>query len=243
MSAEFRGALIAAAVGLSAAALPAHAVTFSDTSFANANWTAEILTYPHSDPSATFAAGQVSTGGDPGAYRQTTHNYTGPSQSITVGHLGVGDIYDPAGGAITRLDYAFDLAFFDFPGTGGVPSNAVGYGALIKQGGQYFTAPSVVTVSSSWAHFAFSVTAADFTLAGGGVGGPDFSAAGAPIQVGYFTGNGTCCTPTSTTSGIDNLRIAVTSVPEPGAWALMILGFGGVGTALRRTRRTAAYAV
>jgi hypothetical protein len=28
--------------------------------------------------------------------------------------------------------------------------------------------------------------------------------------------------------------------PEPGAWALMILGFGGVGAALRRRGRLAA---
>ena len=30
------------------------------------------------------------------------------------------------------------------------------------------------------------------------------------------------------------------AVPEPGAWALMILGFGGVGSALRRRRRSQA---
>jgi hypothetical protein len=28
------------------------------------------------------------------------------------------------------------------------------------------------------------------------------------------------------------------SVPEPGTWALMLLGFGGVGVAMRRTRKT-----
>jgi hypothetical protein len=27
------------------------------------------------------------------------------------------------------------------------------------------------------------------------------------------------------------------SVPEPGAWALMIVGFGGVGAAMRSRRR------
>jgi hypothetical protein len=36
---------------------------------------------------------------------------------------------------------------------------------------------------------------------------------------------------------IDN--VAVRAVPEPGAWALMILGFGGVGAAMRRRRREA----
>ena len=28
------------------------------------------------------------------------------------------------------------------------------------------------------------------------------------------------------------------NVPEPGAWALMIIGFGGIGAAMRRRRNT-----
>lgn len=42
-------------------------------------------------------------------------------------------------------------------------------------------------------------------------------------------------------TGIDDLSlIGSTSggVPEPAAWALMIVGFGGVGALLRRRRRT-----
>jgi hypothetical protein len=32
------------------------------------------------------------------------------------------------------------------------------------------------------------------------------------------------------------------AVPEPGTWALMILGFGGIGGALRNNRRKLAFA-
>jgi len=32
------------------------------------------------------------------------------------------------------------------------------------------------------------------------------------------------------------------AVPEPGTWALMLLGFGGIGMAMRRRRRTTALA-
>lgn len=41
---------------------------------------------------------------------------------------------------------------------------------------------------------------------------------------------------------LDNVSIrgAVAAVPEPGAWALMILGFGGAGAALRRRRMVLA---
>ncbi len=34
-----------------------------------------------------------------------------------------------------------------------------------------------------------------------------------------------------------SMTIQTSAVPEPGTWALMILGFGGAGTALRRRRR------
>ena len=34
----------------------------------------------------------------------------------------------------------------------------------------------------------------------------------------------------------------VAGVPEPASWAMMTLGFGGMGAVLRRRRRTAAYA-
>jgi hypothetical protein len=44
----------------------------------------------------------------------------------------------------------------------------------------------------------------------------------------------------STGSGTANSTIDIASVPEPAAWALMILGFAGVGTSLRRRRSAAA---
>lgn len=44
--------------------------------------------------------------------------------------------------------------------------------------------------------------------------------------------------------GVDNILLSTFSaaVPEPASWALMILGFGGLGAMMRR-RRTAAFAV
>ena len=51
-----------------------------------------------------------------------------------------------------------------------------------------------------------------------------------------FTGGGG--TPVGLIEVIDNVTFDVADrvVPEPGSWALMILGFGGVGAALRRRR-------
>lgn len=61
----------------------------------------------------------------------------------------------------------------------------------------------------------------------------------------YGTAGETFNSITLTSSGnsfeIDNLATSVSAVPEPGAWALMITGFGLAGAALRR-RRTATTA-
>lgn len=39
--------------------------------------------------------------------------------------------------------------------------------------------------------------------------------------------------------GLSDIRFNTAGVPEPAAWALMIVGFGGVGAVLRRRRQTA----
>jgi len=41
---------------------------------------------------------------------------------------------------------------------------------------------------------------------------------------------------------IDNVRLTGAPVPEPATWAMMLLGFGGIGMAMRRTRRVVALA-
>jgi hypothetical protein len=40
---------------------------------------------------------------------------------------------------------------------------------------------------------------------------------------------------------IDNIRLtAVAAVPEPGTWAMMLIGFGAIGASVRRARRATA---
>lgn len=76
----------------------------------------------------------------------------------------------------------------------------------------------------------------DFFTAGGGTAGPweersiGFVATGASTLITFASGtNENCCWG----AAIDNVSVAV---PEPGAWALMILGFGAAGSMLRRRR-------
>ena len=46
----------------------------------------------------------------------------------------------------------------------------------------------------------------------------------------------------STANAFEIDNIAINAVPEPGTWAMMLLGFGGIGLAMRRRRRDAKFA-
>jgi hypothetical protein len=59
---------------------------------------------------------------------------------------------------------------------------------------------------------------------------------GAGVHTLTLTGNVTAG-PTASYSGTMNFDVA--GVPEPATWAMMLVGFGGIGMALRRKRRNA----
>lgn len=62
-----------------------------------------------------------------------------------------------------------------------------------------------------------------------------FTATSTMTQIGFQSLNtDSCCFG----AAIDN--VSVTAVPEPGTWALMIVGFGGAGVLLRRRRQMIA---
>ncbi|HEV7385613.1 MAG TPA: choice-of-anchor C family protein [Phenylobacterium sp.] len=67
----------------------------------------------------------------------------------------------------------------------------------------------------------------------------NFTATGAATTITFASGNGgsNCCFG----AAIDNVGIA-DAVPEPSSWALMLTGFLGMGTVLRRSRQPAAVA-
>lgn len=213
---------------------PVHAATvvFSDDTFANPDWTAAKIVDTTAGQTATFVAGQVTSGGNAGAYRQVNHVYD--AGIIVVGHAKSGALYDPAAtGAIVAIAYSYDLIHLDPP-----PGQAVAYGIALFQGGNVYSTPLDNIFPATWTSFGASgLTAANFALrAGAGPATPDFSATGAPITFGYASfNNNTGGAPGLTRiSGIDNWQVTVTTVPVPAAgW---LLGTAVAALAARRLR-------
>ena len=111
-----------ATVGSAAQATVVGQVVFSDTTYADADWT--IVN--------SFAAGfvgQAATGGDPGSYRQT-ELFVGEDVPF-VGQLNRNFVYDPlASGPVTGITYNFALETLNAAGAG--------YEPLLEQNGKLY---------------------------------------------------------------------------------------------------------
>jgi hypothetical protein len=132
---------------------------------------------------------QVSGGGpDDAPYQQGTHTLT---NTVCAAHLseliGTAGLYDPRlSGAVTTLEYAYDFRVLSAPSS----EAQVGVSLLVKQASNYYLADYGGAGQEAWVHRVGRVTAADFwKVAGDGPNQPDFSAAGAPLEIGYFTAN------------------------------------------------------
>lgn len=66
-----------------------------------------------------------------------------------------------------------------------------------------------------------------------------FSANGSFYGINLTTGASTLVGQIGT-EGITGIALGVAAVPEPGTWAMMLIGFGAIGVAVRRRRRSVA---
>lgn len=226
--------LLLAALGLGSAA-SATTVTFTDGTFTDSDWSATKIVDTTAGATASFVAGQVATGGNPGEYRQVQHTFD--AGIIAVGHLKSGAIYDPSiTGAIESIAYSYDLIHLNPP-----PAQAVAYGIALLQDGAWYRTAFDTIFPETWTGFGTGgLTAASFVLAAGsGPANPDFSATGAAMTFGYASfNNNTGGSPDLVRlSGIDNWQVAITTVPlPPAAW---LLGTAVVSIVLRGRTRAA----
>lgn len=201
-------------------------IAYTDGDFAPADWETIVLT---GGSGGTVTATTDASGGNPGAYRriQIVHNgVTGGVRSqVVTFQRRVGAVHDPAtDGAIASIDYAEDriLIYCAFACDG---QNT---GPAVRQDGEVYVAiagnTSYYDVNGVWGGLTASgLTATSFGHVDAGVPGmldptvhPDFSAAGAPLEIGFFRWTThTGPSPDTRTAGLDNWSLTLNLVAPP----------------------------
>jgi uncharacterized protein (TIGR03437 family) len=178
---------------LAAAAISAHAradVQFTDGTFNETDWTSSKIVDSTSGTAGSFTITRVASGGNPGPFRRVTHTFHFDYMdegTLAIAHLRAGATYDPSTqGAISSIAYSYDLR---------KPrqddSDYTRYSPLLFQNGAYYKTTDENASGVIFTRVAREgIQASRFTrFAGSGPLRPDFSASGAPIQVGYVTSN------------------------------------------------------
>jgi hypothetical protein len=182
---------------------------------------------------STTCAAEVGRGDDFAAQEFTL----GSGTTITSG--GFSELPGYAGYAVTSVNWQI----LDANGSGGLPGTLVasGTGAVTSYTVGAFGAPEglftigSISLASGTYYLAIQGVSPDFEeyLAEGvaGSGDANTSDGGTTWTSGYYCGGDGDCMPSVAIE-----LFGGSEVPEPAAWALMLIGFGGLGTALRMRR-------
>lgn len=190
---------------------------FSDGTFLDSNWSSVVQI---KDGGGTAGAAQISSGGNPGPFRQIgiTLNSSSGSQNNAVYISGwmSGATFTPSlSGSIVSISYSEASLII---------STVQACGIAVRQGGVIYYGPSFLD-SNSWTTTTQpTLTAASFDALPAGVQNPNFSGTGGTIEFGFFRANSTGVGSSgySTSGGIDNWSVVVTYdgpvATEPTTW-------------------------
>ncbi|MEP7062767.1 MAG: hypothetical protein ABI881_10230 [Betaproteobacteria bacterium] len=218
--------------------------TVTDSTFVDTDWTGTQFV---AGGGGSSSGAQVASGGNPGSFRNVTDvlNAAAPGTSTVVlsTHIYNPFTYTPTvQGAIGLLNYAEDAAC-----TAGCFGSGQSTGPALLQGGNLYILNSTLITGpgAAWApHNLSGLTAASFGLVSVTSPGngtifdntqhPNFSSAGAPIQVGFFRANGTSQGGGGYTlaAGIDNWSVtlfAAAAPPSASAIPVPALSIGELG--------------
>lgn len=219
----------------------------SDGDFQNANWSQSVVVQTDASPT-NGVNGRVATGGNPDAYRQQTLTFSSGTGMIAVDNFSSALVYNPTSGALLSVSFSYDLASFQLDPL--LHSTFPRYSPRILQDGKVYVLDSVEdgAARANWVSFQHTTAATDW-VERNGTANPDFSASGSPIQFGYrvYLAANCACSINSLTlpsiSGIDNLKISLKtlddpgeSVPEPSTFAALAAGLGTLVWARRKRR-------
>lgn len=175
------------ALTLLAAAAPqafAGGTIVSDTEFVNTDWSLTTFVMGNG---GTITSNQFTTG-NPAPGRSVLNSVAGGGSSVVGFHeFTGGPMIDPGSESIDRLD--FTIARRPFSGLG----NFQNFGLAIKQNGVAYRSTLGIASGGTfeWATVTRTLRAGDFVRFDGQPGIPDFSPAGSPMSVGFWSGSNT----------------------------------------------------
>lgn len=201
------------------------AVAFFDSTFADADWAATVLTFNHPGASAARSAG----GGNPGSHRTVTTFRANPGESrVVIVELRAGAVADPSAlGGIAVIDYAEDQRCSSLDGCAGLGQ---GWAPALRQGGRFYIAQGSTTgVLEGWTSVSrhglmeaeFTEVVMTATSDTDPSSHPDFSASGGTVELGYARTNRKNA---PRTGRLDNWAVTVTGpgVPvERSSWGML----------------------
>jgi hypothetical protein len=245
-----RLAMLACGMAISAtlsAAGSAHATTFTDSTFNYSDYSSNPFTQDYtSGTGTTLTSGQTANGGNPGAaYESVAH--IGVNGSVLATAVNSSFVYNPGTtGAIGTIN-----ALLDRYAGGSIAIGSYTLRILVVQDNKLYEAISSFPGDNGNVWHTLSttgITANDFGLfSQSDLAGADFTShpdfSGDPITLGFAMYRAGTTFEYDTTLRADNFSLEISAVPEPATWAMMTLGFAGVGfMAYRRKSKQALMA-